>query len=703
MRDKVLGYGWPFSPRESSNSTRRPRLFDWTDDPARATVDVSVHMSHAIRKGVGKPGRKLAWLHESPQIARWQRTTPFIEENLDAVMASYEAVLTPDRELCKLHPRIVYHPGAANLPWIRETQYAIYRKTKLCSMFASMKEMVAAHFYRREVASRLQDKLDLFGGACGSPRIGGDATHPDKSEGMVPYMFQVVMENAQADFYYTEKITDCFATGTVPIYWGSDCIGELFDTDGIIRFDDDFDIDSLNDELYYSMMPAIRHNFRLVQELEGTDDLLYRRFIKPPSDGIVTPWRVGSWAERQVLESSKNDEGPTHLAPRAKPAITMAWDARRILSPSSRAPTPVEQRLEIVTSRAKENVGRLAEVAAEQTSIRPVNTTLVPPRSLNAKMPAGWPQQLTEAFLLHVDDAYIGDGVAFDRDHYFSMGRWWLGRNWRFYRDTEDVRHVDAAVSVHAWGGEAFQHFIVDALPQLATVIEALETPELAHVRIVSHDEPGKAAQWFWTRLGLEQRIVRKPINSRSGFVIHADKVLYPQFEPNLDHLGIYPRNILRPIQERLGVLDDTKQDLAVFLRRRKRRKVANETQLLDAVRQTIAPSGLRLHVFPGGMSPSDGESVIKRAKVVFGPHGGAFGNLVFAQPGTHVIEFVPLSDRVRSGATEPLTMYYGLAQSAGLDYWFVEPREFDLEQPKFDVDVDEVVAILKRILDGDR
>jgi len=688
VRDRVFGYGWAFQPCWSSNSTRKPRLFDWTDDPQQATVDVAVYIN--VAAGVNAPGRKIAWLLESPEIARWQGTTRFLVRNLEKIVSSYEVVLTSDRELCKLHPKIVYHPAGSNLPYIPERQYAIYRKTKLCSMFASGKEMVPAHLYRRQVAERLQDKLDLFGGACGSPRIGGDAIHPDKSEGMIPYMFQVVIENAKANFYYTEKITDCFATGTVPIYWGSECIGELFDTGGIIPFDDDFDVGSLSEDLYYEMMPAIRNNFQRVQALEGSDDLLYRKYIRGPVAGEeIGPWKPGAIVPPRCDIASCSDAT----------VPWQPWDRDRVLASTRSVPATGEERLQVVTAIEKRKVLTLAEVAPDRVTVREVTSAMQPLRSAASSEGMAWTPQLTTAFLLHLPDAFIGDGVVFDREHYYTMGRWWLGRNWRDYAGTREVRHLDAAVSVGAWGGDAFQHFVIDALPQLAAVIDLLETPEMAHVRIVSHNKSGRAAQWFWDRLKLSERIVSKPQNIRSGFVVHADLVLFPQFEPNIDQLGLYPRGVLRPIQRRLGSLEPTKRDLVVYLQRQGRRSVADEETLLSAVRRFLEGTDLALHVFPGATNPGAAVDLMKRARIVFGPHGGAFANLIFAQPGTQVIEFVPLSRLLCGNEDDPLSMYYGLAQAAGMNYWFVEPKYYDHQQPGMVIDVDGVLDTFDRIL----
>jgi hypothetical protein len=88
-------------------------------------------------------------------------------------------------------------------------------------------------------------------------------------------MFSIIIENGNYDSYYTEKITDCFATGTVPVYWGTPDIGNYFNNDGIIVLDDKFDIKSLTPELYASKLDTVKDNFERVQKLESSDDQIF--------------------------------------------------------------------------------------------------------------------------------------------------------------------------------------------------------------------------------------------------------------------------------------------------------------------------------------------------------------------------------------------------------------------------------------------
>ena len=88
-------------------------------------------------------------------------------------------------------------------------------------------------------------------------------------------MFQIVIENDKYETYFTEKLTDCFATGTIPVYWGAPDIGKYFNTDGMIIINDQIDLNLLTSDYYYSKIDAIKENFDIVQKMRGSDDILY--------------------------------------------------------------------------------------------------------------------------------------------------------------------------------------------------------------------------------------------------------------------------------------------------------------------------------------------------------------------------------------------------------------------------------------------
>jgi hypothetical protein len=89
-------------------------------------------------------------------------------------------------------------------------------------------------------------------------------------------MFNVAIENVKRDNWFTEKLIDCFLTGTVPVYWGCPNVAEYFNIDGIIPFDSvqQFSNIKLSEQLYTDMLPAIRDNFSRANKYVSGDDII---------------------------------------------------------------------------------------------------------------------------------------------------------------------------------------------------------------------------------------------------------------------------------------------------------------------------------------------------------------------------------------------------------------------------------------------
>ncbi|MBM4224550.1 MAG: hypothetical protein FJ167_07105, partial [Gammaproteobacteria bacterium] len=97
-------------------------------------------------------------------------------------------------------------------------------------------------------------------------------------DGIKDYMFNIVIENGVYDSYSTEKLTDCFATGTIPVYWGTRQIPKIFDPEGIIwlQIGQECDLlESLSPELYANKRKAISNNLEVLNNLKLADDDLF--------------------------------------------------------------------------------------------------------------------------------------------------------------------------------------------------------------------------------------------------------------------------------------------------------------------------------------------------------------------------------------------------------------------------------------------
>ena len=84
-------------------------------------------------------------------------------------------------------------------------------------------------------------------------------------------MFHIAVENCQVDNYYSEKISQAFATKTVPLYWGCENLREKgYSEKGIIRFNDENElidiVNKLTPEDYYNRLPYINYNYKVALE-----------------------------------------------------------------------------------------------------------------------------------------------------------------------------------------------------------------------------------------------------------------------------------------------------------------------------------------------------------------------------------------------------------------------------------------------------
>ena len=271
----VQGIGSPFLLQYSSNSDLKPKKFEWTaeDSPIKVFIDGAI--PHGINYKKKPWEKKVAWICESRAIFHaWSVPRNVLDSLIPQLEESYDAIFFADREYCKKSKKFHFAFAGSNLPWVKDHQ--IFTKTKNCSMFASGKKVTIGHCLRHQIAEQLKNKIDIVGGAANTTRIGHESSSwPDKSEFTNDYMFQIVIENDKYETYFTEKLTDCFATGTIPVYWGAPDIGKYFNTDGMIIVDNEIDISLLTEEYYLSKMDAIKDNFERVQKMQSSDDILF--------------------------------------------------------------------------------------------------------------------------------------------------------------------------------------------------------------------------------------------------------------------------------------------------------------------------------------------------------------------------------------------------------------------------------------------
>ena len=250
----------------SSSALNATKHVQWVyDGSGEVNIYVSQRALDALNDTSGKP--TYIWLLESKQII--PQYYQWIIDNYEFVASRVDGIFSCDKELCVKYPKISYSLINA-VPWVQDRK--VHEKTKLVSMIASNKRMCEGHARRLQFVDKFRDKLDFYGRGFNEISC--------KEDGLRDYMFSVGIENAVYDTYFTEKLTDCFACGTIPIFYGCKGVTEYFNEDGIIFLDDDFDLSMLTKDLYYSKMDVIKDNFERSINFPVAEDYLYLNYFK---------------------------------------------------------------------------------------------------------------------------------------------------------------------------------------------------------------------------------------------------------------------------------------------------------------------------------------------------------------------------------------------------------------------------------------
>lgn len=212
IRDRAFGHS-PYSNNPMAPvSFSRHMAWDRVSPVSEKTVYTDAEIFSA-------PDGAIAWLIEP--ICHRPDAYEFLREKGPRM----KEVWTSDRKLMEMLPNTRFVPFGGC--WIAPEDRKLWPKSKDVSIIVSVKRGSEAYDLRHEVA-----KLK------GVDAYGYDYTRLEhKIDGLRDYGFQVVIENQRADWWFTEKLIDCFATGTVPVYHGCPSIARFFNTDGMMIVD----------------------------------------------------------------------------------------------------------------------------------------------------------------------------------------------------------------------------------------------------------------------------------------------------------------------------------------------------------------------------------------------------------------------------------------------------------------------------------
>lgn len=265
---KVKCVGHNFAHSTSSTLSKVPKHIVWDFDTSYMhSNDITFFIDNEIIDAHLKyPHLKktYGWLLESRCLN--YRAMDWVAQNLEICKKFFSKIFTFDKALLELDS--IFHFLPAYGTYI--DCFQSHHKTKLVSMVTSNKNFAPLHGYRNQFALLNKDKLDLYGR--------GYNEIDKKEKGLNDYMFSVAIENDLYNYYYTEKLIDCFATKTIPIYLGSPIITP-FKEEGVIRLTTNFDFSLLSEEVYKTYLPHVEENFEIAKSFDCLDDYLFEKYF----------------------------------------------------------------------------------------------------------------------------------------------------------------------------------------------------------------------------------------------------------------------------------------------------------------------------------------------------------------------------------------------------------------------------------------
>ncbi|MBR1486885.1 MAG: hypothetical protein IJ597_06485 [Synergistaceae bacterium] len=232
---------------------------------------------------VGNPDKRFALLPESRSIVpshykKYIRHKKYIENEFDAVFTYDDEILSTFSNVKFLPYCSGYWYGNSETSTPQDNEWK--NKNKNISIISSYKDWCELHIIRKNLALKCKSKglADTFG-----TFDGGSWVRPE--DFLKNYRFHIALENDITDYFFTEKITNCFAAQAIPIYLGEKKINEFFNPDGIIQISLD-DLDNIErilaqctPEEYERRLPAVLDNYERVKEYKNPYDYLYEKYF----------------------------------------------------------------------------------------------------------------------------------------------------------------------------------------------------------------------------------------------------------------------------------------------------------------------------------------------------------------------------------------------------------------------------------------
>lgn len=266
-----------------ANSYLQPNSRFLYFDYLNCWLDVHFYEGIEMKRLVGNPKIRFGYIGESQLIDK--AAYEFAYNNKEILSEELDYIFSFDEKILNEYENARFFPLPAS-PWYGKALFdpindnLLDRKKKNVSIISSNKCETMLHKMRVKTAMKCRNEglADAYGWFDGGIYL------ENYDDVFTDYRYSIVIENNVSDYYFTEKLTSCFAAQTVPIYVGARKIAEFFNTDGMIVISDD-ELDNIGEILkncnsydYEQRRHAILDNYERVKKYNNMWDWWYREY-----------------------------------------------------------------------------------------------------------------------------------------------------------------------------------------------------------------------------------------------------------------------------------------------------------------------------------------------------------------------------------------------------------------------------------------
>ncbi len=247
-------------------------------------LDIHFYSHMAMLEQMGTPSKKYG-LYIEPESLVPQDYKIF--DNNKGLEKDFDLIFTHSEKFLEKFDNARFYSVCAKVWHVLEDEKGklpenwLELKNKNISIVSSDKILCDLHKFRLEIAKKCKTEnlADTFG-----TFDGGNYIPIEKS--LTNYKYSFAIENQIEGYWFTEKILNCFANLTIPIYLGATHIDEFFNPNGIIKISiKDFDkldtiLKNCTEQFYLERLESILDNYYRALKFRNSNDWLYETYLQ---------------------------------------------------------------------------------------------------------------------------------------------------------------------------------------------------------------------------------------------------------------------------------------------------------------------------------------------------------------------------------------------------------------------------------------